>query len=97
MKTDTTVISVKVKRKLKDGVQKISRDMGVPMSILINNYFRRLMEEKGEYFAVSYKKEVLKPHVAKRLAKIHEDIKNGRNLSPAFDNAKDAIEWLRSK
>ena len=72
----------------------MSKDMGVPLSILVNNYLRQLVETRTAYFEASYKKEVPKPHVAKQWAKIREDIKNGRNLSPAFSSIKEMDEYL---
>lgn len=34
--------------------------------------------------------------LAKELAEIEDDIRNNRNLSPSFTNAKDAIAYLNS-
>ena len=91
-----TVLSIKTDKKLKEKVQKLSKEMGVPISMLVNNYFRYFVEERGVYFAESYKKEVLKPHVAKRLAKIHEDIKNSRNMVGPFKTSEEMDEYLDS-
>ena len=41
-------------------------------------------------------KPKLKPAVAKRLVKAVAETKKGVNVSPAFDNAQDALVWLRS-
>jgi len=55
------------------------------------NYGRVIGLEKNR------KAERLKPSVLRELAKMSADIKAGRNLSPMFDNAKDAIAYLKSK
>lgn len=92
-----TVLNVKTDKKLKEQAQKVSRELGVPMSVLVNNYLRQLIQTKSAYFSVDYKKEIPRPEVARRWAKIDEDIKKGRNMSPAFSNMKDALAWLKSK
>jgi len=91
-----TVLNVKTDKKLKESAQKVSKEMGVPLSILVNNYLRKLIEEKGVYIAASYKREVPKPHVAKRWAKIDKDIKAGRNLSPGFTSIQEMDKYLDS-
>ena len=42
-----------------------------------------------------YKGERLRPEVRERIEKSMEDARQGKNLSPAFTNAEDAIKWLR--
>lgn len=91
-----TVLNVKTDKKIKEGAQKVSRDMGVPLSILVNNYLRKLIEEQGAYFAVSYKKEIPKPHVARRWAKIDEDIKKNRNIVGPFKTSEEMDRYLNS-
>ena len=91
-----TVLNVKTDKNLKEGAQKVSRDLGLPLSVLVNNYLRQLIETRSAYFEVSYKKEIPKPHVAKRWAKIHDDIKAGRNMVGPFKTSKEMDKYLDS-
>lgn len=40
--------------------------------------------------------EKLRPEVARRLDRAADDYRKGKNISPQFDNATDAIKWLQS-
>ena len=88
-----TVISVKVDKDVRDKAQKVARKLGLPLSLVVNTSLRqfaaeeRLVVETPRVYKMSKKLE-------RRLAPIEADIKAGRNLSPAFTNAKDMIAWL---
>jgi hypothetical protein len=45
----------------------------------------------------SFLPEQMTPHLEKLLGPIDADIKAGRNLSPAFTSAEEAIAWLRKQ
>jgi len=41
-------------------------------------------------------KEVFNPRARKSIVRELKDIKSGKNISPGFNNAKDAIAYLKS-
>ena len=88
-----TVLNVKTDKEVKERAQALAKHLGVPLSTVVNSYLKEFVRS-GEFTLSSEPR--LKPEVAKRIEKAIEESKDGKGLSPAFDNAKDAIAWLRS-
>ena len=66
----------------------------MPLSTVVNAYLKQFIRTKEVHFFVE---GTLKKTVRKRLDKIAEDVKKGRNLSPAFSNVEEAIKYLNAK
>ncbi|HNR81610.1 MAG TPA: type II toxin-antitoxin system RelB/DinJ family antitoxin [Candidatus Pacearchaeota archaeon] len=86
------VIHFRTEKKAKDEAQAIAKKMGLKLSDVLNALLyafirtRELnirLEEPSDYFIEC-------------LEQAREDLKNG-DISPAFDNAEDAIKWLHDK
>ena len=90
-----TMINIKADKEVKEMAQKVAQKLGLPLSVVINNYLRQFIRNKSIYFSVE--EGELKPSVKKRLDRLHKDVKEGKNLSPAFHSAKEAIRYLHSK
>src|SRR3989344_741684 len=91
-----TVISVKVDKDVRDRARKVSQKVGVPLSIVVNASLRKFVEEERVVIESERAYRMTKKFEQK-LRVIEADIKAGRNLSPAFTSAKDAIAWLNAK
>src|SRR3989344_7872399 len=96
-----TIINIKADRDVKIKAQKVAKQLGVPLSLVINNYLRDFIHTKEVHFSLNRdtlplgKPEgELKPAVKRRLARIHKDIVAGRNLSPAFHSAAEMDAYL---
>lgn len=89
-----TLISIKTDIEVKRGIQRIAEELGIPLSTIVNAYFKRLLRERRVDFVLP-----LQPNkkTAKLLRQAHEDYKKSRNISPAFENADDAIAYLEGK
>jgi addiction module RelB/DinJ family antitoxin len=87
-----TVINFKTEKNIKDQAQKIAKSLGLPLGTIMNNYLREFIQERKVVFTDH---PMPNSKTAKELDKILADIKKGKNLSPAFSNAKDAIAWLK--
>lgn len=89
-----TLISIKTDAEVKRGIQRIAKELGIPLSTIVNAYFKRLLRDRRVDFTLP-----LRPNekTAKLLRQAHEDYKKGRNISPMFDNAEDAIAYLEGK
>lgn len=61
-----TMINIKTDVKIKKEAQKIAKQMGLPLSTIINAQLRRLIEERRAVFDAPY---VVKPHIARELEK----------------------------
>ena len=89
-----TVLNVKTDVEVKERAQELARHLGIPLSTIVNAHLKAFIES-GE-FKVSREPE-LRPEVVKELRQQMKDVKAGRNLSPRFDTAQEAIAWLKAK
>jgi addiction module RelB/DinJ family antitoxin len=87
----TITLNFKTDKKLKDEAKSIAQDIGLPLGTIMNHYLREFVREKRVVFSQAHTPNVA---TAKRWDKIMKDIKNGKNLSPRFSSAKEAIAWL---
>jgi addiction module RelB/DinJ family antitoxin len=88
-----TVMNIKIDRGVKEKAQAISKELGLPLSTLIGAYLRDFTRTKEVHFSIE---PVPNAATAKRWQEASEDIRAGRNLSPAFKSAKEAEAWLNA-
>lgn len=76
---------------MKRGIQEIAEELGIPLSTIVNAYFKRLLRERRVDFSLP-----LRPNkkTAELPREAHEDYKKGRNISPMFDNAEEMDAYL---
>src|SRR3989338_10390339 len=96
-----TIINIKADREVKIKAQKTAKQLGVPLSLVINNYLRDFIRTKEVRFSLNRDtmplgtpEGELKPAVKRRLARLHREVVAGKGLSPTFDNMQDAIRYL---
>lgn len=89
-----TVIHVKANKETKENAQKIARELGLSLSDVVNASLRNFIRTREVIFSDTPR---MTPELEKLLDKVEEDIKKGRNLSPAFKSADEAINWLKSQ
>ena len=87
----TAVINIKTEPDLKKEIQQVASDMGLSLSVLVNNYFRKVVRTKRVTFDV--RDEVPNEKTIKALRESEEELRTG-NVSPNFDEVDDAIAWL---
>jgi len=88
-----TVLNVKTDKSLKEKAQKIAKDIGVPLSTVVNAYLKEFVRERRVTFTTEPR---LRPEVAKRLEQASKDIRAGKNISPEFSSSAAALRWLNS-
>lgn len=88
-----TVLNVKTDKEVKEKAQALAKHLGIPLSVIVNGYLKEFVHT-GE-FRVSREPE-LRPQVQERIAKHVEEARKGKNISPGFTNAEDAMKWLLS-
>lgn len=83
---------IKIDKPLKEKAQKTAKQLGLPLSTIINNYLKTFVMEKQVTFS-----EILIPNAktARAIKQAERDYKAGKNISPGFDNAEDAIAYLK--
>ena len=85
-------MNIKTDKILKKEAQETAKELGLPLSTVVNAYLREFVREKRVVFSAP-----LTPNArtAKLLKKIDNDIKKGKNISGPF-NYKEAISHLHS-
>ncbi len=88
-----TTLNVKADTEVKKQAQKVAQELGMPLSTVINAYLKQFIRTKEVHF---YAEGKLKPEVKRRLDRLEKEALTGKNISSAFDNAKEAIRYLNS-
>lgn len=90
-----TQVIFRIDKKIKARAQKKAKGSGLTFSDILQ--MATYAYVKNDFEPVLMRKEErLNNKTRRELIKISDDIKKGKNLSPAFDNAKDAIAWLKA-
>lgn len=89
---NTAVINIKVEPIVKRKAKAVAEKIGISLSSLIHAYLKQLIATKSVSFSVP---EEPTEYFIKSLKESEADVKAGR-VSPAFDNAEDAIAWLNN-
>lgn len=89
-----TTIILKADKEIKEKAQKVAKKLGLTLSAVINASLTQFVKDEAVSFSTA-------PRMTARLEKLvgeaRRDYKTGRNMSPEFTSAKDAIKWLNSK
>ncbi|OHA89602.1 MAG: hypothetical protein A3C70_02500 [Candidatus Zambryskibacteria bacterium RIFCSPHIGHO2_02_FULL_43_14] len=88
-----TQLIVKTDKEVKIQAQKTAKELGLPLSTLINAYLKQFIATKEAEFRVIPK---MTPRLERLIERVRKDVREGKNLSPTFDNAEDAIRYLNS-
>lgn len=88
-----TMLNIKTEKSLKTKAQKVARDLGLPLSAVLNQYLKEFVQEQRIVFQ---KPLVPNAKTRKILDEALKDIREGNieDFSPVFHNSKDAIAWL---
>jgi len=89
-----TVINIKTDKEIKEKAQELARELGVPLSTLVNAYLRQFIRTREFSFSLAYS---MSPELEKIIVEVEKDIINDKNLSPRFDSAGKAISFLDKK
>lgn len=87
------LLSVKVEPRVKRAAQQAARELGLPLSLVVNENLRRFAVERSVTFSVP---EKMSKKLERSLGRIDADIKAGRNLSPVFHSAKEMNDYLNA-
>ena len=86
-----TVINIKADKEVKIKAQKIAKELGIPLSTVINAYLKEFIRNREVRLSLEPR---LRPEIEKILKKASEDFKKGINISPVFSSAEEAIKYL---
>ncbi len=94
------IINIKADREVKVKAQRVAKKLGLPLSTVINGYLREFVRTETVHFSLrdslplGKPEGVLKPAVARRLARIHREIQAGKGISPAFHSGAEMDAYL---
>ena len=86
-----TMLNFKIDTKLKKELQKTAGIMGLPVSALLSNAAKEIVDRKSVTFQAPL---IPNAKTGRILKKAIADIKAGRNLSPVFHTAEEMIAYL---
>jgi len=90
-----TILNIKTDVEVKRAAQKLAKQIGVPLSTVVNAQLKRFIDERRfEIHAPLIPSAKLKSMI--RAYERDVLAGNRKAFSPAFDNAEDAIKWLNS-
>jgi addiction module RelB/DinJ family antitoxin len=88
-----TLINIKADKEVKEGAQALAKELGLPLSIVVNAYLKDFIRNRGITISTV-------PHMSRQLETIlggvEKDIAIKKNISRAFSSAKDAERYLDS-
>lgn len=88
-----TVINIKTDKEVKKNVQKIAEEIGISLSDVINASLRNFIRTREVHFSSIPQ---MTPEFEKFLGGVEKDIKNKKNLSPAFGSVAEVKKYLDS-
>lgn len=90
-----STIQIRIDQKLKRQANKIFNELGIDMSTGIKIYLKKVIAKKGLPFTM-LTENGLTPQQEEEILQAEKEALMGVNVSPAFDNAKEAIAYLKS-
>jgi antitoxin component of RelBE/YafQ-DinJ toxin-antitoxin module len=88
---DTTTLSLKTKKQVKELAQLRSRQLGIPLGTLINAFLRNLGQTGEVHFSVA---EPVSPKMAQAIDEMRTEIAKGDTFGPF--TIQESIEFLNS-
>lgn len=88
---DTVIF--KIDKRLKNAAQKRAKEKGISLTDFYRGATKSFVEDEIDIGLIV--RPQLNAKTRRELIQISKDIKEGKNLSPVFNNAEDAINYLK--
>lgn len=89
---DTTILSLKTKKQVKELAQMRAKQLGIPLGTLVNAFLRNLGQTGEVHFTVS---EPITPKMAKIIEEMRADVTKGDTYGPyTIDEAEDFLDSI---
>jgi antitoxin component of RelBE/YafQ-DinJ toxin-antitoxin module len=89
-----TQVIFNLDKKLKEQAMKKAQNQGLSFGVILKLATKAFVD--GDLNVGLISKEEFNPSTRKEIEKALKDIKAGKNLSPKFSSAKEAIAYLKS-
>lgn len=87
-------MSIKTDKEVKEGAQEVAREIGVPLSTIINAYLKEFIRTREVRFVAPQK---MTPHLERVIARAEKDYADKKNISPTLKSSSDIAAYLRSE
>lgn len=88
-----TLINIKADKKVKEKAQKVAKELGLPLSTVINAYLKQFIRNKEVYFSSAPR---MTPELETLIRQSRNDMRAGKNISPIFDSTNEMDDYLDS-
>ena len=88
-----TMLNVKMDKEVKEGVQEFAREVGMPVSTIINAYLRQILRTRTLTISVPPK---MTPYLERTIAAARRDYKQKKNLSPVLSTPEEVSRYFRA-
>lgn len=88
-----TILNIKTDPSTKLQIQEFAAELGVPVSVIMNAQIKQMLRDRKIILSTELEPT---PYLVTIMKQVEKDLKTGRNMSPGFSNAKDAINYLKS-
>ena len=85
------MINIKTDKEVKEKAQEIAKELGLPLSTIVNAQLKQFIREKELHLSTKYH---MSPKLENLLAEVEEDIKHGRNMVGPFKTAEEMDAYL---
>lgn len=86
-----TIINIKADKDVKERAQKVAKELGVPLSTIINAYLKDFIRNRSVNLSLA-------PRMSRQLesliGRVEKDIAAGKNVSGPFSSADEFIAHL---
>lgn len=90
------MLNIKTDSKLKNQAQEIAKDLGLSLSVILNNYLRELVNERRVVFTDHPMPNKKTEKILNQAMRELEEDKD-KHFSPGFTNSHDLDKWLKRK
>lgn len=88
-----TILNVKTDKEVKERAQVVAKELGLPLSTVVNAFLKQFIRDKEVIFSSGYR---MTPYLEKIIEKAEADRKAGRNIAGPFTTKKQIAEYLDS-
>lgn len=87
------LLTVKTDKRLKAEAQKTAERLGLPLGTVVNAFLKQFVRDQSFTISASYTPS---SYLELILDEAERDIAAGRNMSPGFSTAEEAVAYLKS-
>lgn len=88
-----TLINIKADKEVKEGAQELARELGLPLSVVVNAYLKDFIRNRGINISAVPR---MSQQLETILGGVEKDLVAKKNISRAFSSAKDAQHHLEN-